>query len=383
MVRFEIRYNWRRRRKARPQFLTVISLRVSDQDVGVPERICRVRSTLRTHRQLRGFNERRAEPGRLWRLGHGGIVKSERNPLSRKTYNGRVQELRDNAMKLALCGFRVLRIHGVEDGICTCPRRANCRTPGKHPIQKGWQRLATSDPEAAAGLPWRASDNIATACGEGLGALDLDRHRPDADGFATLAESEAKYSPLPRAPKSRTGGGGMHIFLHYPPDAVVHSMTLGAGLDFIGEGKMAVLPPSRHASGNIYRWEERSAPWETGIPLMPQWLLILLAPPPPPQFDPRLHELAERGAYRPRTTFALESLLAQHHVPVSGPHEWKGHTLWLWRDQRERCPLGGDHDASAFFLIQFQNGAIKAACFHHSCGCATNRWREFRARYLT
>ncbi len=160
-------------------------------------------------------------------------------------------------------------------------------------------------------------------------------------------------------------------------------MALGPGLDFVGEGKMAVLPPSRHANGNVYSWEEGAAPWETGTPLMPQWLLDLLGPPPPPQFDSRLHKLGESGGYRPRTAVALEYLLAQHHVPVSGPHLWKGHKLWLWHDQRERCPLGGDHDAGAFFLIQFENGAIKAACFHHSCGSAINRWREFRARYLS
>jgi Bifunctional DNA primase/polymerase, N-terminal len=316
------------------------------------------------------------------RLRPGAIVNWERKPLSRKTHNGRAQELRNNAMRLALCGFRVLRIHGVENGVCTCPLRANCRTPGKHPIHKGWQKLATSDPDVAAGLPWRDSDNIAAACGEGLGALDLDRHRPDADGFTSLAALEAKHGSLPCAPKSRTGGGGMHVFLHYPPDAVVHSMTLGPGLDFIGEGKMVVLPPSRHASGNMYRWEEGAAPWETGTPLMPRWLLDMLAP-PPPHFDARLHELAESGSYRPRTAVSLEQLLAQHQVPVSGPHPWKGHRLWLWRDQHEPCPLGGDHDAGAFFLIQFQNGAIKAACFHHSCGSAINRWQEFRARYLT
>jgi hypothetical protein len=302
--------------------------------------------------------------------------------LGRKTANERAQELRDSAMKLALCGFRVLRIHGVRGAVCTCSQREGCRTPGKHPIQKGWQRLATSDPEVAAGLPWREGDNIAAACGEGLGALDLDRHHADADGFATLAELEASHRPLPQAPKSRTGGGGMHIFLHYPPVSVVHSMTLGPGLDFIGDGKMVVLPPSRHASGNVYRWEEGAAPWETGIPMMPEWLLDLLAP-PPPRFDPRLHELAELGGRRPQTAVSLEQLLARHHVPVSGPHQWKGHKLWLWRDQRERCPLGGEHDAGAFFLIQFQNGAIKAACFHHSCGSAINRWREFRTRYLT
>jgi hypothetical protein len=328
--------------------------------------------------RLRSFQHAQSSPTLKFR-----VAAPEPNVSNRKGGTNRAQELRDNAVKLALCGFRVLRIHGVQGAACTCSQRDDCRTPGKHPIQKGWQRLATGDPENAAGLPWRDSDNIAAACGEGLGALDLDRHRPDADGFATLADLEAKHGPLPRAPKSRTGGGGIHVSLHYPPAAVVRSMTLGPGLDFIGEGKMVVLPPSRHASGNTYRWEEGAAPWETGIPLMPQWLLDLLAPPPPPQFDPRLHELAESGSYRPRTAVSLEQLLAQHHVPVSGPHSWKGHKLWLWRDQRERCPLGGDHDAGAFFLIQFQNGAIKAACFHHSCGSAINRWREFRARYLT
>ncbi|HXZ88004.1 MAG TPA: bifunctional DNA primase/polymerase [Candidatus Binataceae bacterium] len=305
------------------------------------------------------------------------------NLSGRKGGTNRAQELRDNAIRLVLCGFRVLRVHGVDGKVCTCSRRAECSTPGKHPIQKGWQKLATNDPDSVAALPWRNSDNIGAACGAGLGGLDLDRHRADANGFATLAEVETKYGPLPRAPRSHTGGGGLHIFFHYPPDAELHSIAIGPGLDFIGEGKMVVLPPSRHASGNLYRWEEGAAPWETSIPLMPQWLINQLALPPLPQFDPRLYEVGELGAYRPATAFLFEELLAAHHVPVSGPHQWKDHKLWLWRDQRARCPLGGDHDAGAFFLIQFRNGAVKAACFHHSCGSAINRWREFRARYLT
>lgn len=307
----------------------------------------------------------------------------EPNLSGRKDRAHRAQELRDNAMRLALCGFRVLRVHGVEGSICTCARRADCRTPGKHPIQKGWQTLATNDPHSAASLPWRDRDNIGAACGEGLGAIDLDRHRADADGLETLAELETRHGPLPRAPRSQTGGGGQHIFFHYPADAALHSIALGPGLDFIGEGKMVVLPPSRHASGNLYRWAQRAAPWEIAIPLMPRWLINQLVPPPLPQFDPRLHDVGELGAYRPRAAVPLEQLLAAHNVPVSGPHPWRGHKLWLWRDQRARCPLGGDHDSGAFFLIQFQNGAVKAACFHHSCGSAMNRWREFRARYLT
>ncbi len=293
----------------------------------------------------------------------------------------RADELRDSAARLARCGFRIVRLHGVIGTACGCRRRSACPTPGKHPIEKGWQRLATGDPAAAALLPWRDRDNLGAACGSGLGVIDLDRHRPDSNGYQSLANLERRYGSLPECPRSETGGGGLHMFFRYPPTLELHSGALGPGLDFLGEGKLVVLPPSRHASGRIYRWCPSCAPWEIAVPMLPDWVIGRLTP-PPPIIDQRLHQVGDDGAYPARLPTPLDELLKRYRVPVSGPHPWRGQKLWLWRDQRARCPFGGDHDAGAFFLIQFQSGAIKAACFHHSCGSAANRWREFRTRYL-
>jgi hypothetical protein len=294
----------------------------------------------------------------------------------------RASELRAAAERLAQCGFRIVRLHGVIGTACTCGRRASCPTPGKHPIERGWQRLATSDPAVAARLPWRDRNNLGAACGAGMGVIDLDRHRPESNGYQSLASLERRYGALPDGPRSETGGGGLHLFFRYPPNLELHSAELGPGLDFLGEGKLVVLPPSRHSSGRVYRWCQNSAPWEIAIPTTPDWLIGLLTP-PPPQIDQRLHQVGDDGAYPARLRAPLEELFQRYRVPISGPHPWRGQKLWLWRDQRARCPFGGDHDAGAFFLIQFQSGAVKAACFHHSCGSASNRWREFRARYLT
>ncbi len=296
--------------------------------------------------------------------------------------SSRADELRDAAARLARCGLRVVRLHGIAGTACTCRRRGDCPTPGKHPIERGWQQLATSDPAAAVRLPWRDRDNIGAACGSGMGVIDLDRHRSDSDGYQSLANLERRYGPLPDGPRSETGGGGVHLFFRYPQNLELHSGALAPGLDFLGEGKLVVLPPSRHASGRVYRWCPSSAPWEISIPTVPSWVIGLLTP-PPPTIDQRLHQVRDDGASPARLRIPLEELLKRSSVPVSGPHPWRGQKLWLWRNQRARCPFGGDHDAGAFFLIQFQSGAVKAACFHHSCGSATNRWREFRARYLS
>ena len=58
---------------------------------------------------------------------------------------------------------------------------------------------------------------------------------------------------------SITGGGGEHRIFAYPDFTVRKDSTgklLGAGVDVLSDGCIIVAPPSRHASGNRYRWEE-------------------------------------------------------------------------------------------------------------------------------
>jgi len=65
--------------------------------------------------------------------------------------------------------------------------------------------------------------------------------------------------PLPATVTVQTGGGGRHLYFSYPSFEVrkdTAGKLLGSGLDVMSDGGFVVAPPSRHASGKRYRWQE-------------------------------------------------------------------------------------------------------------------------------
>ena len=75
----------------------------------------------------------------------------------------------------------------------------------------------------------------------------------------TLQRLEKELGPLPPTVTSNTGGGGEHRIFEYPDFPVRKDSAgklLGPGVDVLSDGCIMVAPPSRHASGNRYRWEE-------------------------------------------------------------------------------------------------------------------------------
>ena len=58
--------------------------------------------------------------------------------------------------------------------------------------------------------------------------------------------------------RTRTGGGGIHVFFRYPGSTEIRNSAglLGPGLDVRGEGGYIVVPPSR--TQGPYEWVDRS-----------------------------------------------------------------------------------------------------------------------------
>jgi hypothetical protein len=85
--------------------------------------------------------------------------------------------------------------------------------------------------------------------------LDVD---PDAGGSESLAKLERLGGPVPTTARSRTGGGGIHLFFRYPRGKEIRNSAglLGPGLDVRGEGGYVVVPPSR--TQGAYVWVGRS-----------------------------------------------------------------------------------------------------------------------------
>lgn len=161
----------------------------------------------------------------------------------------------------------------------------------KKPITPHGFLDATTDPAqiAAWWSQWPAA-SIGVACGaSGLLVLDIDADKDGLDTFADLCHS----LPLPIEDRhtltTLTGGGGMHVIWKAPEGVTIRNSAgkLGKGLDIRGDGGYIIVPPSPHPSGNLYRFEIKSAPIQA-----PQVLVDLLmvpepspAPAPPAQYS--------------------------------------------------------------------------------------------------
>lgn len=174
-----------------------------------------------------------------------------------------MSEILEAALAYAAQGWKVVHLYWIEDGRCSCGR-SDCRSPGKHPIPANGLKSATTDPETIgrwfAMFP-RANIAIATGRESGVWALDVDPHKGGAD---SMSELESAYS-FPECFHSMTGGGGDHYLFAYPNDealSVPSRVDILPGLDVRGDGGYIVAPPSNHASGHFYEWEDGFSPFD-------------------------------------------------------------------------------------------------------------------------
>ena len=178
----------------------------------------------------------------------------------------------------------VFPVFGVtKSGACHCKEGAACTNIGKHPI---WWLVRHGHTEATRDMAvvneWFSRTrlygmNIGLVANEDWFALDID---PRHDGDKSLARLQERFGALPKTVTSRTGSNGQHLLFKAPKDGRrVKSVAnaLGAefpGIDVKGGGNgYVVAPPSKHKSGNLYRWEEGLGPSEVELAEAPEWLL--------------------------------------------------------------------------------------------------------------
>jgi len=118
--------------------------------------------------------------------------------------------------------------------------------------------------------------NIGLICGHasgGLFVIDLDTHKsPQAQSWwMAILDMRQNVAELETSTQT-TGGGGKQLIFKAPSNWLPPTCKTPIGVDIRGEGGFAVLPPSRHESGNSYQWDEGLAPWEIGIADAPHWL---------------------------------------------------------------------------------------------------------------
>jgi Protein of unknown function (DUF3987)/Bifunctional DNA primase/polymerase, N-terminal/Primase C terminal 1 (PriCT-1) len=139
--------------------------------------------------------------------------------------------------------------------MCTCSKGIACQSPGKHPLTRNGDNDATTNPDAIRAWMARWPDaNWALATGEAAGvfAIDVDRRN---GGFSSREAWETKYPELDQTLRSRTVGGGRHIFCRYPQDQKVPGRNPWLpGVEIKSDGGYVILPDSEHFSGGHYSW---------------------------------------------------------------------------------------------------------------------------------
>ena len=145
-----------------------------------------------------------------------------------------------DALYLAQRGWKVIPLHDMAVGYCSCRKGLNCSTPGKHPRLGKWPEQASCDPNLIAGW-WEGWPNanvgVVTGVASKLLVLDVD---PRSGGF----ESLAAYLPLPSTPTVSTGGGGRHYYFEHP-GGKIQGRVLADGLELKADGQFVVAPPSQ------------------------------------------------------------------------------------------------------------------------------------------
>jgi hypothetical protein len=175
-------------------------------------------------------------------------------------------------------GFHVFPIHSVQsDGSCTCgnvdhvPGGSQAKQIGKHPATKNGLKDASADAFQIRKMFGSKDFNIGIVTGEvsGIFAVDVD----GINGEESLDALEAEHGALPKTLTNLTGRGKHLIFKHPGIKIVTRTSKLGKNLDVRGDGGYIIGPPSKHASGNQYSWDE-SQGWQ--IADAPEWLIDLI-----------------------------------------------------------------------------------------------------------
>lgn len=144
----------------------------------------------------------------------------------------------------------------------------------KTPLVSGGFKSATTDPcqiERWNDTFYRCNIGIATGKVNNIFVVGVDGEK----GLESLNLLENKYGKL-IAPTVITGKG-KHLYFQYPKNIEIKSSVrkIAPSIDIRADGGYVVAPPSIHASGSQYRWENVNLDNLT-FPQAPDWLINLL-----------------------------------------------------------------------------------------------------------
>jgi len=159
------------------------------------------------------------------------------------------------ALALAGAGIPVFPAHGLrEDGGCTCGKDCG-KSKGKHPATAHGHTEASTDLGKVEQWFKNTRFNLGLPTGQvsGLVVIDVDQ---DSGGMQTIETWDSWGPELPPTTlKCHTGSGGLHLFYAVPSGLkITNAVGVVPGIDIRGDGGYVVAAPSRHRSGDRYRW---------------------------------------------------------------------------------------------------------------------------------
>jgi hypothetical protein len=161
-------------------------------------------------------------------------------------FPGRAVTGGDGALMAAQAGIRVVPLFGITEGSCTCRYVERCRTPGKHPMDDDWQKIASNDIGKVSEWWHRRGPNInfGGLLGEDFVVVDIDARNEGSLSSARLLGLEGS-SPVVKS------GRGWHIWRTAPTGTRTHKLS--KGIELRGAGHFVVLLGSWHVSGVQYQ----------------------------------------------------------------------------------------------------------------------------------
>jgi hypothetical protein len=181
------------------------------------------------------------------------------------------------ALEYVAVGYAVIPCHTPDAaGVCDCREGDKCRSPGKHPRIREWEKCASREPAQI--KEWfrkwpHANIGLATGIMSARIVLDVDIEKGGGAGLAALCEK----IELPATKEIQTGAGAHFYFASEDEEVRNSSGKLGEGLDVRGNGGFIIAPPSLHASGRRYQ-KANDLPT---APLPGELRELMLAPTPP------------------------------------------------------------------------------------------------------
>lgn len=174
-----------------------------------------------------------------------------------------------HALLYAAKGWSVFPIQPTNGNECTCRKGRLCPDPGKHPFHDlGGMKSATRDKQTLKTHFGSSEASIGLLCDKSFWVLDVD----GTDGIADLDRLISENEPLPKTPTAETGSGGRHYYFAFDKKVKKNrSKIRGCSIDCKTTGGTVVAPPSRHSSGNCYRW--LIDPSEADLAGAPEWLI--------------------------------------------------------------------------------------------------------------